>query len=98
MQETQVQFQSQEDPLEKKWQATPVFLPGESHVQKSLAGYFLWGHKKSDTTERLTLSLSACSLTSSQLMKKASQLLKHCKVIALMEVYTKPIVAMTKVL
>ena len=30
---------------------TPVFLPGESHGQRSLAGYSPWGGKKSDTTE-----------------------------------------------
>ena len=30
--------------------------PGESHGQKSLVGYSPWGHKESDTTERLTLS------------------------------------------
>ena len=35
-----------------------VFLPGESHGQRSLAGYSPRGHKESDTTERLTLSLS----------------------------------------
>ena len=38
MQETQIQFLGQEDPLEKEWQPTPVFLPGESHRQRSLAG------------------------------------------------------------
>ena len=31
MQETQVQSLGQEDPLEKEWQPTPVFLPGKSH-------------------------------------------------------------------
>ena len=31
----------------------PVFLPGESHGQRSLVGYSLQGHKESDTTERL---------------------------------------------
>ena len=35
---------------------TPVFLPGESHGQRSLAGYSPWGLKESDTTEPLTLS------------------------------------------
>ena len=30
---------------------TPVFLPGKSHEQKSLADYSPWGHKESDTTE-----------------------------------------------
>ena len=45
-QETQVQSQAQEDPLEKKWQPTPVFLPEKSHEQRSLAGYSPWGHKR----------------------------------------------------
>ena len=29
----------------RKWQPTPVFLPGESHRQRSLAGYSPWGRK-----------------------------------------------------
>ena len=37
-----------------KWQPTPVFLAGESHGQRSLAGYSPWGLKESDATERLT--------------------------------------------
>ena len=32
-------------------QATPVFLPRESHGQRSLAGYSPWGHKEQDMTE-----------------------------------------------
>ena len=36
--------------LRRKWQHTPVFLPGESHGQKSLAGYSPWGGKESDAT------------------------------------------------
>ena len=39
----------------RKWQPTPVFLPGKSRGQSSLVGYSLWGRKKSDTTERLHL-------------------------------------------
>ena len=38
-------------PWRRKWQPTPVFLPGESHGQKSLAGYNAWGCKESDTIE-----------------------------------------------
>ena len=34
-----VQSLSQEDPCRRKWQPTPVSLPGESHGQRSLAGY-----------------------------------------------------------
>ena len=37
----------------RKWQPTPVFLPGESHGWRSLVGYSPQGRKKSDTTERL---------------------------------------------
>ena len=36
---------------ERKWQLTPVFLPGESQGQGSLAGCHPWGHAESDTTE-----------------------------------------------
>ena len=32
------------------WQPTPIFLPGESPGQRSLAGYSLQGHKESDMT------------------------------------------------
>ena len=35
----------------KKWQPTPVFLPGESQGRRSLVGCHLWGRKESDTTE-----------------------------------------------
>ena len=51
-----------EDLLEKGSQPTPVFLPGESHGQRSLAGYSPWGHKESDTTEvtEHTHKLSKC--------------------------------------
>ena len=36
-------------PWRRAWQPTPVFLPGESHEQRNLAGYSPWGHKESDT-------------------------------------------------
>ena len=45
MQETRVWFLVQEDHLERKWQPTQVFLPEESHRQRSLRGYSPWGHK-----------------------------------------------------
>ena len=35
----------------RKWQPTPVFLPGESQGRRSLVGCRLWGHTESDTTE-----------------------------------------------
>ena len=37
-------------PGRRQWQPTPVFLPGESYRQRSLAGYSPQGHKKSDMT------------------------------------------------
>jgi len=33
-------------PWRRAWQPSPVFLPGESHGQRSLAGYSLWSHKE----------------------------------------------------
>ena len=57
-QETWVPSLDQEDPLEKGMANTPVFLPGESHGQRSLAGYSPWGCRESDTAERLTLTHS----------------------------------------
>ena len=50
MWETRVWSLVCEDPLEKEMQPTPVFLPGESHGQRSLVGYSPWGHKESDMT------------------------------------------------
>ena len=48
-------------PWRRAWQPTPVFLPGESHGQRSLEGYGPWGCKESDTTERLsTLASMQC--------------------------------------
>ena len=38
-------------PWRRKWQPTPVFLPGESHGQRSLVGYNPEGRKESDRTE-----------------------------------------------
>ena len=35
----------------REWLPTPVFLPEESHGQRSLEGYSPWGHKESDMIE-----------------------------------------------
>ena len=37
-------------PWSRKWQLTPVFLPGKFHAQRSLVGYSPWSHKESDMT------------------------------------------------
>ena len=38
-------------PWRRKWQPSPVFLPGESHGQRSPAGYSSWNHRELDMTE-----------------------------------------------
>ena len=40
-------------PWRRKWQSTPVLLPGKSHAQRSLVGCSPWGRWGSDTTEQL---------------------------------------------
>ena len=55
MQEIRVQFLSWNDPLEEGMATHSSILAwGESHGQRSLVGYSSWGHKESDTTERLS--------------------------------------------
>ena len=46
------QFLGWEDPLEERLATTPVFLPGESHVPRSLAGYSPQGREELDMTEK----------------------------------------------
>jgi len=43
-------------PWIRKWQPSPVFLPGEFHGQRRLAGYSSWGHKELDMTEQQSLT------------------------------------------
>ena len=56
IQETRIQALGREDPLEKEWLPTPVFLPRGIHGQRSLVGYHPWGCKELGTTKQLTLS------------------------------------------
>ena len=53
-------------PWRRKWQTTPVFLPGKPHEWRSLVGYSPRSRKESDTTERLHFSL--CTYTDSCLL------------------------------
>ena len=48
-------------PCKIEWQPTPVFLPGESHGQRSLVGYSPWGHKESDMPEVTTCTHLKCT-------------------------------------
>ena len=50
----------------RKWQPTPVFLPGESQGRQSLVGCRLWGRTESDTTEQLSSSSSSMHAKSLQ--------------------------------
>ena len=49
----QLQSWGQEDPMEEGMTTHSLFLPGESHGLRSLAGYSPWGSKELDTTEQL---------------------------------------------
>ena len=56
----QVQSLGWEDPLVEGWQSTPVFLPGESHGQRSLVGFIgshTVGHDGSDLARVLNAYL-----------------------------------------
>ena len=55
------------NPWRRKWQPTPIFLPGKFHGQRSMAAYSLWGCKESDRTEHArahththTIALQCC--------------------------------------
>ena len=56
MPKTWVQSLGGEDHLRRKWQPTPVFLPGESYGRRRLVGYSPWGHIESDVTEHACIS------------------------------------------
>jgi len=43
----------------RKWQPTPVFLPGESYGQRSLVGFSPWDSKESDTTKAISMQFSS---------------------------------------
>ena len=51
IQETQETRELGKIPWRREWQPIPVFLPGDSHGRRSLAGYSPWGRRESDTTE-----------------------------------------------
>ena len=75
-------------PWRRKWQPTPVFLPGEFDGQRSLVGYSPWdgerslvgyspwGHKESDTTEQLHFHFIIISMVPSGELSQASLIIK----------------------
>ena len=54
----------------RKWQPTPVFLPGESQGRGSLVGFCLWGHTESDTTEATQQQQQQQQQHSSKMLKQ----------------------------
>ena len=74
-QETWVQSLGWEDSWGRKWQHTPVFLPGKFHGERSLVDYSAWGSKESDTTQQLSTTTQLIRFTVQQ---KVTQ---HCKAI-----------------
>ena len=42
-------------PWNRKWQPTPIFLPGKFYGRRSLAGYSPWGFKELDATEHIII-------------------------------------------
>ena len=62
-------------PWRRAWQLTPVFLPGESHAQRSLAGYSPWDHKESDMAKHTCRRFKSSVLTSDRSSKSLSHLL-----------------------
>ena len=61
IQEAWVPFLGQKDPWRRAWHPTPVFLPEESHEQRSLANYNPWSHKESDTNEASEHAKCVCT-------------------------------------
>ena len=47
----------------RKWQRTPIFLPGESHGQRNLAGYSPWGHKSQTWLGNQTIPTTTISIS-----------------------------------
>ena len=64
----------------RKWQPTPVFLPGEFHGQRSLVNYSPWGREESDMTERLTHTYGWANTCPSKYLYKYL-LKKYCHVV-----------------
>ena len=61
-------------PWRKAWQTTPVFLPGESHGQKSLVGYSPWGLKELDITEATQHACTLLALTNAKSLEGKFQI------------------------
>ena len=64
-------------PWSRKWQSTPVFLPGKSHGQRSLVGHSPWGRRELDTTEHLSTHATSVLCVIHKSISKISRKLRH---------------------
>ena len=55
----------------RKWQTTPVFLPGESQGQGNLVGCHLWGLTESDTTEAIAAATTKWVISEDTAIQKS---------------------------
>ena len=67
-------------PWRRKWQSTPVFLPGKSHGQRNLAYYCPWGHKESDMTEHTCIVVENVDIWTELKTDYYSYCLYHLKI------------------
>ena len=58
--------------MSRKWQPTPVFVPGKFHGQRSLAGYSPWGYKELDTAEHT--HIASCKSVSKKMQEELAQM------------------------
>ena len=70
-------------PWSRKWQPTPVFLPGKFHGQRNLVGCCLWGCKESDTAEQACARNSRASVSPSLGKAKARRNCFHIHILDL---------------
>ena len=82
-------------PWRRKWQPTPVLLPGKFHRQRSLVGYSPWGCKELNTTEQLNLILQVISVPLSIFSNWFLFILNHFKLLSsfLLLLPAKPLVS-----
>ena len=88
MQETWFNPWVRKVPWRRRWQPTSVFLPGEFHGQRSLAGYRPWGRKESDKTEWLTHTYSWITLGKKQTGRECNP--THQRIIGLKLYWARP--------
>ena len=78
MQETRLDPWVGKIPWRRKWQPTPIPLPGKSHGWRILVGYNPWGRKESDTTERLNWTDNEWWWASFQVLAISMSSLEKC--------------------